>query len=71
MKNKITELELQCSRSKYSRFDLWACKNEVELYIAGLIHMQEENLACVLAKEDALKLADTIYKHFGKLENNS
>jgi hypothetical protein len=71
MKNKVTELDLQCIRSKHSTFDLWACKNEVELYMAGLIHMQQESLSCVLSKDDALKLADALYLHFGKLENNS
>jgi hypothetical protein len=71
MKNKVTELELQCTRSKHSRFDLWAYKNEVELYMNGLIHMQQESLNCVLSRDDALKLANAIYQHFGKLENNS
>jgi len=39
--------------------------------MAGLIHMQQESLSCVLSKDDALKLADALYLHFGKLENNS
>jgi len=71
MKNKVTELGLNCTRSKYSRFDLWACKDEVELYMVGLIHMQEESLQCVLSKKDALKLAAAIYEHFGLSNKNS
>lgn len=62
--NKVTEIDLPCQNSKYSRLDLWACRNTVEIYLAGLIHMQEESLQCNLSKRDALKLADAIYSHF-------
>jgi len=65
-KNKVTELELPCENSKHSGLDLWACRDSVEIYLKGLIHMQDESLQCYLSKENALKLADAIYQHFNK-----
>jgi hypothetical protein len=49
---------------------LWAFKNNVEIDVSGLLHMQQENLDCMLSKEDAIALADAIYNHFGLTNNN-
>jgi hypothetical protein len=70
MKSKVTELTLQCTKSKYSKLELWAFKNNVEIDVSGLLHMQQENLDCMLSKEDAIALADAIYNHFGLINNN-
>ena len=63
---KPIELDLNdVNNPDYSRLSLWIgnSNQDVELYIAGLLNMQNESLSCVLSKEDAVKLAKTILEN--------
>ena len=63
---KPIELDLNdVNDPDYTRLALWIGNEnqDVELYIAGLLNMQNESLSCVLSKEDAVKLAKTILEN--------
>ena len=62
----LIEKEFTCINDpEYSSLDLWIGKTatsdkSIELYITGLLHMQDESLSVTLSKKDALDLAQTL-----------